>query len=344
MNKILFTIVNLFVFLPAFCIKSPFNNKEFNCDSLKEIKFIVTGHIHGSSLNSSGYPASTILANIDTLNKLDASFFISLGDLFFDIDSNIVKKYNRSFFSKLSMPIFNAPGNHDWSRGLYSSFFGKSYFSFKCKTNLFIILDSEINDGNISGKQFEFFNQKIKDFINSNNLKNVFIFIHRPIWSSLPEFKGVFVENTKRKFGINNYKDVVYPVIQKIPVSKKVFFFAGSLGPAPASFFYHKNKNITYIATAIRELKRDAILLVTINSENTFDFKTISLTGEKIKDIKYYDINMWKNYHNNPFRDFNPKLIPFYCYSAISNRYFWYGAILSVFFILFIILILKRKR
>lgn len=96
--------------------RSPFNNLEvLPADSTGHYRILIGGHFHGESTNRSGYPAATLLANLDTINSLGANLFLSTGDLFMD-PVNDMPRYQRALFSKLKMPLFNAPGNHDVSR------------------------------------------------------------------------------------------------------------------------------------------------------------------------------------------------------------------------------------
>jgi hypothetical protein len=65
--------------------RSPFNNLEvLPADSTGHYRILIGGHFHGESTNRSGYPAATLLANLDTINSLGANLFLSTGDLFMD--------------------------------------------------------------------------------------------------------------------------------------------------------------------------------------------------------------------------------------------------------------------
>ncbi|MBL0043492.1 MAG: metallophosphoesterase [Flavobacteriales bacterium] len=101
--------------LPSIALaqRSPFNGLEvLPADSTGHYRILIGGHFHGESTNRSGYPAATLLANLDTINKLGANLFLSTGDLFMDPVKDM-PRYQRALFSKLKMPLFNAPGNHD---------------------------------------------------------------------------------------------------------------------------------------------------------------------------------------------------------------------------------------
>ena len=91
-------IIPLFVAFLSFSmslnaqITSPFTGQKLN-DSVSNYSFIVSGHFHGQSNNGSTYPASTVLASIDTLNKLNPTFLMSLGDLFLDVNDVYLDHY-----------------------------------------------------------------------------------------------------------------------------------------------------------------------------------------------------------------------------------------------------------
>lgn len=95
--------------------RSPFNGMHvLPADSTGSYRIIIGGHFHGESSNRSGYPASTLLANIDSINALGANLFLSTGDLYMDAKRDSAR-YAQALFSKLRVPFFNAPGNHDRS-------------------------------------------------------------------------------------------------------------------------------------------------------------------------------------------------------------------------------------
>src|SRR6218665_2527740 len=151
---------NAFVFLLLLALNaaqaqvvSPFNKRTLK-DTVTDYSFIVSGHFHGASTNISTFPASSLQANIDTLNKLKPLFLMSLGDMFLDVDQSYLDHYQKSLFDKLTMPLFNAVGNHDLSNGnMYEKVFGKSWFAFKAGMETFIVLNTEVDDGNIKSEQ-----------------------------------------------------------------------------------------------------------------------------------------------------------------------------------------------
>ena len=336
-----FVIVFLWFFQSSFgqSIVSPFNGKSLQTDSLMDYNYIVSGHFHGSGTNKTGYPTNTLLAKIDELNANDNSFVVCLGDLFLDV-KNDIPFFEESFFSKLRVPLFNTVGNHDLSDNVYQEHFGATNFQFKTKDDLHLFFDTESDNGSFSKAQIETLKNSIAEF-ERHKFKRVFIYCHRTIWAKHYEaMNGLFGDNTQSLLG-NNFTNEVYPLITELSEKAPVFWFSGSLGDAPASFFYHEDESedITYIATAIRGLKRDAWLKVMINNES-LTFNLISLTGQELLPLESYNAEYWKSKRGRP--PFNYRLIPYYIKQNVFNRAFWYGA--GSIMILIILFFFFRKR
>ena len=299
---------------------SPFNKKEIVLADSAEIVFLIGGHFHGASTNTSGFPAGTLLGNLEMINDSKADFMVCLGDLFLSPEKDL-QNYPRVFFDKLNMPLFNAVGNHDVENFDYNNHFGSTYLSFEIQNSAFVILDTELDNGDIEGEQL----QLLKDVLDKN-YNQVFVFAHRPIWSEEDEtLKDVFKQNTSSG---TNFMEEVLPLMKSS--SADVFMFGGSLGgDAPFSFFYHKKaENLIYIATAIRNLPRDGILKVKIKESNV-EFTPISLTGQSLNDIESYNLALWNKTDGS--KSFNWRLVPLYIKNMVFHRYFWYGIFWTVF-------------
>jgi len=325
-------------------IVSPFNKLSIN-DSVNEYSFIVSGHFHGQSNNASTYPAATVLAGIDTLNSLHPNFLMSLGDLFMDVDDIYLQHYQTSLFNKLKIPLFNAVGNHDVSNGnRYEKEFGNSYFSFQVASELFIVLNTELNDGSIKGEQFSFLETVLKDARTNTSIKNIFVFSHRPVWAErVDKYSKLFLENTRSAIGSNNFLDEILPLFTTLK-GKNIVWMSGSMGGGPASFFYDKNDDlgITFIQTAIRDTPRDAMLKVNVKN-GQIAYEGISLTSQTLNPIEQYTIDYWLK-DTKPEQEFNIRLIPYLTKQMLLHRYFWYGVLGCLFFIISIRYILKKKN
>jgi hypothetical protein len=241
-----------------------------------------------------------------------------LGDIFLDV-KNDIPTYRKLLIDKLKMPLYNVPGNHDKSGGLYEENFGTTFYYFRLKSELFIFLDTELEDGSITGAQMDMFR---KAFSSLNGIKNVFIFSHRLIWAEEhPEMKHLFTDNT-RSSNENNFRNEILPMLSKLGKEKNIFIMGGSLGSAPSPFFYHVDDNITYIATAIRDTPKDAFLKVNVK-EGKVSFEAFPLT----MPIEYYNLDYYNGIHKKT-PGFNWRLVPLYIKNMIAHRYFWYGILM----------------
>jgi calcineurin-like phosphoesterase family protein len=308
---------------------SPFN-KRIVSDTSADYSFIVSGHFHGSSLSRSTYPAATLLANLDTLNSMHPVFLMSLGDLFLDVNEVYMRHYRQSLFDKLNFPVFNVVGNHDVSNGnLYEKKYGQTFSCFKIQTELYILLNTEVDDGSIKNEQKKMLVDCLaNEYIRS--VKNIFIFSHRPIWAErIKKYEKLFVDNTRTAIGKNNFTEEVAPLLKKIPSKTNVFWMSGSLGTGNSSFFFDKEEttHVTYIQTAIRDLPRDAVLKVNVKS-GRISFNTISLTGENLLPLEKYAMDYWSDV-KSPESSFNFRLLPFLAKQLLTHHFFWIGFVIA---------------
>jgi hypothetical protein len=322
---------------------SPFNRLSI-ADTSDNYNFIVSGHFHGASTNISSFPASSLLANIDTLNSLHSAFLMSLGDLFLDVNDQYVSHYQKSLFNKLHMPLMNAVGNHDLAGGSYEQRFGKTFYYYFIRSELYVVLNTEMDDGKIKGAQLEM----LKDALNQSvekGVRNVFIFSHRPVWAEeLERYKSLFKDNTRSSFS-NNFTSEVQPLLLNISGKINLYWISGSMGGmAPSSFFYDKDPktNITFIQTAIRDLPRDAALLVNLN-KGKVNFSGISFTGEKLLPVENYSLDFWQS-NLPPEVHFNFRMLPYLTIQMLKHYYFWTGALTMLLFYFSLRLFIRWKR
>lgn len=336
----------LFLFLFGFFfngigqLTSAFNNRTVEIEPDTDYSFIISGHFYGNGSNTSGYPVNSILANVPWINQSNAQMLVCLGDLFRDIGHDI-PGYKRSFFGQLEIPLINAVGNHDLTGNIYQENFGSTFFQFQLSSDLHVVLDTEVDDGNISDEQL----QMLKDLSNrvsQGDINNVFVYSHRTIWSgAYQQMDGLFTDNTQSLMG-TNYEQDVLPIFKAIAEKSSLYVFSGSLGPAPASFFYFDDEENGFeiIATAIRGLERDALLIVDVKDGEVL-FNLHSLTGEELLDLESYDVEFWKE--RVGVKPFNWRLVPLYFKNMLTHRYFWYGC-LYAFTVGLIIFFYLRKR
>ena len=318
-------VIVLFLFIPTNKIQAQINfvDSSVTQDEINQYSFLVGGHYYGNSINSTGLPANTVLANLDLFNADLYRFHVALGDVFLDV-RNDFPLYRNKFFDKIHTPFHIAVGNHDVSGSFFEDYIGKTSLQFRFGSDAHVILDTEKNDGSIIGNQLAL----LKRACNSD-CQNIFIYSHRPVWSEEDtEMIGIFKDNTSSTFGVN-FKEDILPLIKSVDDSVNVFWMSGSLGgSAPASYFYCKRKNLHFIQTAIRGKKRDGVLQVSVDNGNV-SFKPISLTGQNLNSLESYNLAFWRAEH--PKEEFNSRLIKLYLVNMASHRYFWYGIMFTSF-------------
>lgn len=239
----------------------------------QQYSFFVAGHVYGKM---DGKTYNGIYKSFKNNNKLKNCAFMPFGFLLGDT----VKKASNYEFNTLKndikfignkTDIYIAPGNHDIGigkdsqrRDIYVKHFGKTFKYIKYKKDLFILLDSGLDDWNISGKQL----QMLKNLNSDNNkYNNVFVFSHHIIWfdSNNKKLSGLIPNSLHGKAEKLNFWNEVFPIIKNI--GKNVFVFAGDVGASNKSsaFFYDNIFGVDFFATGMGGGKRDNFLLLHID-------------------------------------------------------------------------------
>ncbi len=313
---------------------SPFTGRSpLAADSSGNYRLLFGGHFHGASSNFSGYPAASILAGIDTINALQANALFSTGDLFLDPEVNGAR-YQSSFFSKLEVALYNAPGNHDLESGDYERDYGPSYGMLEFGQDRVVWLNTELDNGSILNDQLEF----LRSALQGLSGKNLFIVSHRPIWAEGDSPYGRLFAGNTRSLLATNFQAEIYPLVEEASQHASVFWLSGSMaGRAPASIFFQPHApNITFIQCAIRDVPRDALLVADVKN-GVVNWKGVSLSGNELRPVEEYDAAFWKR-SMPKVAPFNPKLIPMYIRLALGTAEFWYGLLSGVV----VLLVLRR--
>ncbi len=134
---------------------------------------------------------------IDKINRLkpQPDFVISIGDIIWGYtrDNELLEKEFNAFeqaISKLKVPFYNAPGNHEISSRyaviLYKKLFSylpgeKLYYSFNHKGSHFIALNTEEyrKKSQICCKQLDWLKE---DLEKNKTARHIFVFFHRPLY------------------------------------------------------------------------------------------------------------------------------------------------------------------
>ena len=175
---------------------------------------------------------------------------------------------------------------------LYLKRYGNTYNSFIRNSDLFIILDPNIDNWNISGDQLLF----LKSTLEKNHFKvdNIFVFFHQVLWWEPNNlYKNVkincldkFLECGGRAPSINFWSEII-PLFTSICFKNKIYMFAGDVGAFDngSEFMYHSFSNFTFIASGMGGEVRDNIVFVDINDDKTVGFRLIALNGDSINSL-----------------------------------------------------------
>lgn len=266
--------------------------------------FYAVGHLYGSQANErSAFPAATILANLDVLNGAGAAFVMTLGDNVRRPEERYFENYRRAFSSKLSIPVYDAAGNHDLrSRALYEKFFGRTAYSFVYGTELFIVMDSERmrQDDPALWEDAERALRRARD---DDSIRNVFLFTHRLVWTVGEERFRIVYEHLNSQAGYGDlkaFKAKLMPLVEAVAAVKPVYWLSGDIGAAwTLPLFYEKTGSpaVTYLATGLGDAERDVMVRVDVKKKGReISFTPISLAGGVLAPIESYGTAYWREY------------------------------------------------
>lgn len=269
----------------------------------QEYNFTVAGHLYGSpeSINQS-YPAESLLANTGFIKSLNSTFFISLGDNCQNgNDSLSLKIFEESFTKNIKIPVFTTYGNHDGDRKSIEKRIGKkTFYSFEFNKDLFIFLDSELNNIDLNGICLNFMIKILKDAIQESNLNNIFIFSHKLMWATMDsKFKIITSNSNDSKYDYNRYNyftSKISPLINKLSIRKNIFWMAGDIGANQSlPLFYGKLNRLHVIATGIGDTPNDLILNIKV-SHKKVGISGYNLLKHNGANLREYDIIHWREH------------------------------------------------
>ena len=296
--------------------------------TFSKYSFFVAGHSYGShsGLNIGLHPP--FLKKLSSLSDSSINFLFLTGDI-------VNKSTNESWMQvaneldDIAIETFYVMGNHDENKIGYDIFntkHGGTYYSFKYQNELYVVLNSTLQQRSISKDQIEFLTE-ILDSIDTK-IKNVFVFFHEILWNSHEKYKDVMSNSRSRYNQIvtySNYWNYVHPLLKA--TGKSVYVIAGDVAgntdAIPA--FYDTWDNVTLIASGMGEVEEENFLKVNVDTD-TVKFELIGLNDKiELKPIEYYSLPI------KPDTIFGPVLIqsrgdaPLYFINEIdnANSYVW---------------------
>jgi hypothetical protein len=203
----------------------------------------------------------------------------------------------------LPFPVFNAPGNHDRPGSeLYQRSFGsQTYLQFRLGRSMFIVLDTQLDQGRISGPQQEWLLQWLQRARDDESIDNVFVFGHQLVWcvdhSLLSTIRPHI--NSKKYLHAGWFQTEVMPDLQQLAGQKGVYWFAGDIGATWSySTFYWKqpDSRLHFVATGLGDTARDAVLRVDVAGNGHVTIVPVSLTAQEMLPIEAYGPEFWEVY------------------------------------------------
>lgn len=258
-------------------------------EKVPSYSFFVAGHAYGSPVADNPGLHPPFMAEFEKLNKdYRLSFGVFTGD--------IVRKASESAWntvddqlSQLNMKVYFCVGNHDtYERELYEQRYGRTFYSFHHRDDLFIVLDGSLDRWNIIGDQLKFLQQTLTGADPAVN--NVFVFIHQLVWWDEHNiFADVKLNWPPYTPDTTNYWSEVEPLLQDFRAP--VYIFAGDIGATHKTtpVMYYQDSNITYIASGMGSIEMDNFIIVNISDTGQVSFELVAIGDDAGKLGKLED-------------------------------------------------------
>jgi 3',5'-cyclic AMP phosphodiesterase CpdA len=179
--------------------RNPWTNLRLNNDPA-DFQFAIVSDRTG------GHRAGIFSQAVEQLNLLQPEFVLSVGDLIEGYTTNADKlaqewKEFQGYVSKLQMPFFYVPGNHDLANAfeetVWKEKFGRRWYHFIYRDVLFLLLCSDDppgKEGTIGPQQRDWVQKVLAE---NRNVRWTIVALHRPIWNSTNVEKNGWLEVEK---------------------------------------------------------------------------------------------------------------------------------------------------
>jgi hypothetical protein len=282
------------------------NKTSFHVSDPEAYQFLVAGHIYGSHNDNASRPAATLLQNLTAIQQMDLNMIVLLGDSVNDSTPEDFQSLEENFLNQLSIPVFNAIGNHDIrnnGRLKYEERYGPTYFTLRYGPAQLIILDTELENCSIVGDQLDMLATTLHEASQDSSIAHIFVFMHKVIF--IEQFRELLdSENPQVKPNNGtitcekNYSSLLEKNFLPAARVKPVYLIAGDAGAYGGNFspFYqkHPDASLYTIATGIGDTSQDSVILVSIDQSET-RFEVMSLTGKTFNPLETYNLAYWES-------------------------------------------------
>ena len=255
--------------------------------------FLVAGHTYGATGVDNPGVHPPFKAWFPWINEHHPRFGFFAGDTVIygskqnwdEVDADV---------ASLTFPIHFVVGNHDMTnRALFVSRYGPTYYTFTHQCDLFIVLDSELDGGRITGEQLEF----LQTALSHPPARHIFILIHKLIWVADGTPYAVLRDDINGHTGYDfqgSFWEDVMPLLRA--TNRKVYLIAGDVGVSWAmSLFYQPDGNVRFIATGMGGSEEENFLLFTVVGDKVY-IHPQRLDGQPLnhKTITAYNLSLYK--------------------------------------------------
>jgi len=265
-----------YIFIFA-CILAVSSANNFAYSQNDAYSFFIAGHVYGSpGVENLGFHPP-FKAKFDYIQSHpEIEFGVLLGDV---VGWGSHEKWDMfdAEIDTLGLPVYIAVGNHDMYNGyIYIGRYGATYHSFIHNNDLFVILDPNIDNWNISGGQLAFLQTTI--YNNYKTVDNVFIMMHQVLWWEKEGHYDYIIPNSEEARADSiNYWTELEPLFRTIP--NQVVICAGDIGAKhdATNIMYDSYENITLICTGMGNGYDDNFVVININENKDISYDLICL-------------------------------------------------------------------
>ena len=275
----------IFLFLVLVLFSCDKNEDGTTEESPISYSFFIAGHTYGTP------GVDNIGVHPPFKNKFDLiknderiNFGVFTGDI---VPNGSAQNWNEidSDVTDLGLPVYFAAGNHDITdRVLFESRYGQTYYSFVHQSDLFIVLDPNLDEWNISDNQLQFLENALNS--EAQNVNNIFVFFHQVFWWEPDNiYQNVTLNSLAGRADTINFWNEIEPLFNGLP--KPVHMFAGDVGAfnTGSEFMYHQYENITLIASGMGGNVRDNFIIIDVHEDASVSYRLIALNAPDISAL-----------------------------------------------------------
>ena len=249
--------------------------------SVDQYTFFVAGHVYGVPEVDNEGVHPPFKAWFPQIEAGRPAFGVFTGDIVIKGTATNWDEIDNDL-DELGVPVRFVVGNHDMTgRALFVERYGPTYYVFEYQNDLFIVLDAELNDGDIVDVQLA----TLQEIAREDRWHNVFVFVHRPIWvtQDTPYFvlKDRFNNPTNYNFQ-DNFWEAVEPLLRALDA--QVYVIAGDVGVTWAmALFYEEYDNMHLIASGMGGSEEENFLIFRVGATGDVDVQAYRLDGQPLE-------------------------------------------------------------